>query len=184
MTDFARPPRRVADNAFMQPYGRVQRRQPTIRIRSTWMATAVMALVTLGSPLAHSASAGGDVAGLTLGAGNDLLSSQLSTGVMLAQNNSPHFNGTNPYVIAIVYLRVPSAEATTTERENLTTRIQDLEQRYDFTWDGIVLRDEARRPAPGSDYFAIRVLLHRSDIRPLSREASVVKVDRISPYPF
>jgi hypothetical protein len=144
------------------------------------MATVVMALLTLGSPLAHSASAGGDV----VGAGNDLLSSQLSTGVMLAQNNSPHFNGTNPYVIAIVYLRVPSAEATTTERGTLTTHIQNLEQRYHFTWDGSVLRDKARSTAPGSDYFTIRVLLHRSDIRSLSREASVVKVDRISAYPF
>jgi hypothetical protein len=158
--------------------------EPKIRIRSTWMATAVMALLTLGSPLAHSASAGGDVVGLPLSPGNDPLSSQLSAGVMLAQNNSPHFNGTDPYVVAIVYLRVPSAEATTTEREDLTTRIQNLAQRYDFTWDGSVLRDKARSPAPGSDYFAIRVLLHRSDIRALSREVSVVKVDRISAYPF
>jgi hypothetical protein len=148
------------------------------------MTTAVMALLTLGSPLAHSASAGGDVVGLPLSAGNHLLSSQLSRGVMLAQNNSPHFNGTNPYAVAIVYLRVPSAEAMTTERENLTTRIENLEQRYDFTWDGSVLRDKVRSPAPGFDYFAIRVLLHRSDIRPLSREASVVKVERISAYPF
>jgi hypothetical protein len=39
--------------------------------------------------------------------------------VMLAQNNSPHFNGTAPYVVAIVYLHVLRVDATTPEKKKI-----------------------------------------------------------------
>jgi hypothetical protein len=190
MTDFVRPALRIADTAILQRRGRPQQRQlaSKVTIRPMLMATAVVALLAL-SGLAHSASYGGGGSGLPLSAANDPaarapLSSQLSKGVMLAQNNSPHFNGTNPYVVAIVYLRLPRIGATTTIKEDLNARIEDLEKRYDFAWDSSALSDKAPSPAPGSDYFTIRMLLHRSDIPALSREPGVVKVDRISYYPF
>lgn len=189
MTDFARPALRIA--AFTQRRGRLQRRRSAskVTIRPTLMATAVVALLALSGPLAHSAGDGARGVGLPFSAANDTkaraaLSSQLRKGVMLAQNNSPHFNGTNPYVVAIVSLRVPHLDASTTEKEDLVAHIQNLEKRYEFVWDGSVLQDIAPNPAPGSDYTVIRILLHRSDIPALSREANVVKVERISYYPF
>jgi hypothetical protein len=191
MTDFARPALRIADTAILQLRGRPQQCQlaSKVTIRPMLMATAVVALLALSGPLAHSAGDGAGGVGLPLSAANDPTarapsSSQSSEGVMLAQNNSPHFNGTNPYVVAIVSLRVPHLDVSTTEREDLVAHIQSLEKRYEFAWDGSVLQDKAPNPAPGSDYTAIRILLHRSDIPALSREASVVKVERISYYPF
>jgi hypothetical protein len=87
MTHFARPALCIADTAFTQLRRRPQRRQiaPNITIRSTLMATTVMTLLALSSPLAHSQ--GG--IGLPFSIGNDptaraSLSSQLSKGVMLA----------------------------------------------------------------------------------------------------
>jgi hypothetical protein len=144
----------------------------------------VMTLFALSSPPAHSQGTG-----LPFSVGKDptataSLSSRLSKGVMLAQNNSPHFNGTNPYVVAVVYLRLLRVGATMTEIEDLDARIQNLEKRYDFAWDSSALPVKAPSPAPGSDYFTVRMLLRRSDIRALSREPGVMKVQPISAYPF
>jgi hypothetical protein len=101
--------------------------------------------------------------------------------VRLAADNGPHFSGTNPYATAIVHLR---ADPTPMEKEQLVARIESLQQKYGFSWDGSFFQDQVRNPSPGSDYFTIRISLHRSDIPALSREPDVTKVESISAYAF
>jgi hypothetical protein len=87
--------------------------------------------------------------------------------LILAGDNGPHGNGTNPYVVAIVHLRGDG---------DVTRRIEDLQQRYGFSWDHAV--------SPGSGDVAIRISLHRSDIPSLAREDGVARVEPISGSPF
>jgi hypothetical protein len=101
--------------------------------------------------------------------------------VRLAADNGPHFSGTNPYATAIVHLR---ANATATERNDLIGRIEALREKYGFSWDGSLFRDHVHDPAPGFDYFVIRISLHRTDTGALSREPNVIKVEPISAYAF
>lgn len=101
---------------------------------------------------------------------------------LLAGDNGPHVGGTNPYVTAIVHL---AAEATPTAREDLLARTEALQKKYDLSWDGSLDRDRApASSAPRSDYFAIRILLHRNDLASLSHESDVVRVDVISGSAF
>jgi hypothetical protein len=100
----------------------------------------------------------------------------------LAGDNGPHAGGTNPYVTAIVHL---AAEATPTEREDLHARTEALQKKYEFSWDGSLSQDRGPdSPSPRSDYFAIRISLHRSDLESLSREAGILRVEPISGNAF
>jgi hypothetical protein len=88
--------------------------------------------------------------------------------------------GTNPYGSAIMYVRVA---ATATEREDVVSRVRELQQRYGFSWDGSVFQDQASHLS-GFDDFAIRIALDRRAIPELAREAGVVKVVLIGRYAF
>jgi hypothetical protein len=87
--------------------------------------------------------------------------------LMLAGDNGPRGGGTNPYVVAIVHLRGDG---------DVARRVEDLQQRYGFSWDHAVL---AR-----ADDVAIRIALHRSDIPSLAREDGVARIEPISGSPF
>ena len=90
--------------------------------------------------------------------------------------------GTNPYGSATMYVRVA---ATASEREDLVSRVRELQQRYGFSWDGSVFQDQDQAShLSGFDDFAIRIALDRRAIPELAREAGVVKVVLSGRYAF
>jgi hypothetical protein len=88
----------------------------------------------------------------------------------------PYTDGTNPYVEAIVHLRL---DDTNTK----LARIESLGKKYRFSWDGHVFR----KPGPNSPSTRsddLRISLHRRDIPALSREPGVIKVEPVWAFAF